>query len=55
MRLANDISKCNGAGCKLRDGCERFVRPAAELQSWANFDATPAPCAYYWPIAPVAA
>ena len=29
-----DLSKCAGVGCPIRDGCDRFVRPAVDGQRW---------------------
>ena len=29
-----DNAKCAGNGCTLRDGCDRFVRPAIDRQEW---------------------
>lgn len=29
-----DNAKCMGNGCDLRDGCDRFVRPAVDRQEW---------------------
>lgn len=29
-----DNAKCAGNGCDLRDGCDRFVRPAVDRQEW---------------------
>lgn len=29
-----DNAKCAGNGCELRDGCDRFVRPAVDRQEW---------------------
>lgn len=29
-----DFAKCAGNGCTLRDGCDRFVRPAVDRQEW---------------------
>lgn len=31
-----DIAKCVGSGCNLRDGCDRFVRPAVDRQEWVE-------------------
>ena len=31
-----DIAKCMGHGCHLRDGCDRFVRPAVDRQTWVE-------------------
>ena len=29
-----DNAKCAGVDCDLRDGCNRFVRPAVDGQRW---------------------
>ena len=29
-----DTAKCAGVGCPIRDGCDRFVRPAVDGQRW---------------------
>jgi len=29
-----DQAKCAGVGCPIRDGCDRFVRPAVDGQRW---------------------
>jgi len=29
-----DVAKCAGHECPLRDGCDRFVRPAVDGQDW---------------------
>lgn len=29
-----DVAKCAGHKCTLRDGCDRFVRPAVDRQEW---------------------
>lgn len=31
-----DLAKCAGHKCTLRDGCDRFVRPAADRQTWVE-------------------
>jgi hypothetical protein len=31
-----DTAKCAGVGCPIRDGCDRFVRPAVDGQRWVE-------------------
>lgn len=31
-----DTSKCAGVSCPIRDGCDRFVRPAVDGQRWVT-------------------
>lgn len=31
-----DVAKCAGHKCTLRDGCDRFVRPATGMQTWVE-------------------
>lgn len=35
-----DNAKCAGAGCSIREGCDRFVRPAVDRQEWVEPDWT---------------
>ena len=30
----SDVAKCAGTGCKVRDYCDRFVRPVVDGQTW---------------------
>lgn len=46
----NDIAKCEGKGCDLRETCWRYVAESGEWQTWNNFHADPKPCKAYWPI-----
>jgi hypothetical protein len=34
----NDIAKCNGVGCPIRDRCSRFTRPHDRYQWYAGFE-----------------
>jgi hypothetical protein len=32
-----DTAKCAGEDCPIRKHCKRYLRPAAENQTWAGF------------------
>jgi hypothetical protein len=34
----NDVPKCWGDGCPIRDRCERFTVPAGDYQWYAGFE-----------------
>jgi hypothetical protein len=45
-----DITKCDGKGCSVRDGCHRFTTPSSgDGQSWMTAPGEDATCREYWP------
>lgn len=39
MWWGNDITKCFGEGCPMRDKCHRYTVPSDKLQSYSDFTA----------------
>lgn len=33
----NDLSKCEGHGCPIKEHCRRFTSLASDVQSWSDF------------------
>jgi hypothetical protein len=47
----NDITKCKGEGCELRETCYRYKAKPSRWQSYGAFEAVrdkDGKCGYYW-------
>lgn len=43
-----DITKCVNETCPMKDSCWRYIAPASEHQSYAEFKWKDGKCEHYW-------
>ena len=46
----NDISKCSGEDCPLKEDCKRYKAPCGTWQSWIEPRFEDGKCEHFWKL-----